>query len=80
MNGGRVASMRANDASGKFCTTTVLSAGNLRAMDGVAATIPSTICAARPSAIIAALETSGLAHPGIQGLLMICLGTFSWTS
>ena len=57
--------MLANDASGKFCTTTVLPAGNLRAMVGVAATIPSTICAVSFSAIAATLDTSGLAHAGI---------------
>ena len=54
---------RANDASGKFCTTTVLPAGELRARStGVAATMPSTIRAASRSTTSTPADTSGRAH------------------
>ena len=49
-------------------------------MDGVAATTPSNVAAARRSMSPVPVASTRLAHHGIQNLFMICLGVSSWTS
>ena len=66
--------------SGKFCTTTVLCAGNFAAIDGVAATIALSALPEMPSSTRVIPESGFFNQPGIQVLFMICSGTSSWTS
>ena len=49
-------------------------------MDGVAATTPSNVAAARRSTSPVPVARTRLAHHGIQNLFMICFGASSWTS
>ncbi len=49
-------------------------------MDGVAVTIPSNTAPANRSTSLVPVESTHLAHDGIQNLFMICFGASSWTS
>ena len=70
----------ASPFSGKFCTTTVFAAGNLAAIDGVAATIALSARPEIPSRTRTIPDSGLFSQPGIQVLFMICSGTSSWTS